>query len=300
MDFVLTPAIVLFIAIAVWLWRLGKEQITDLAVEILLAPGQEVTTSPIFKPSAIKVWYGRAIEWLRAIFPLVILVGFVLGIAVGIYLLIMRGQGWLTLILVLALLLLYFYFGFAERMMWREEMRYPYAPLPPMKVEYAGEATLPKKVYEGDSQNISVDLRPAFWILAIPEEAFSIQNMKSGKSIKLQLLQDSTFEQFLEVELLAAGLTVDGDKRQRCRLTLEKLSYRWNCYFPNSGHHAITLAFRLVCSSDVIELGVIQHTIKVVKLDNLTRRQVWLMASLAGVVSGGLAIAEALHRLSVW
>jgi hypothetical protein len=165
---------------------------------------------------------------------------------------------------------------------------------------FAGEVTLPKRVYECDSQNISVDLRQAFSTSATHAEALYIQDTKSGKSVVLQFLQNNSVKEFLEIELLAAGLTVDGEKRQRQSLALQTLSYRWNGYFPNSGNHTLALMLRVVCPSGAIELGAIEHTIKVAKLDHLTKRQIWILASLAGIVSGGLAIAEALDKLGVW
>jgi hypothetical protein len=89
------------------------------------------------------------------------------------------------------------------------------------------------------------------------KDTFNIQDTKDGHLINLKVPPGNNLDQFLEAELLAAGLTAAGERKQRSALTLGKLSYRWNCYFPNSGHHTIALVFRLVCSSDILELGVI-------------------------------------------
>jgi len=154
------------------------------------------------------------------------------------------------------------------------------------RVDYDGEVKLPKKVYTGDSQNISVNLIRVRIIQSAIKEAFSIQDKVSGKVVTLQIWQDTAHEKFLEVELQAAALTVDGERKQRHLLDMkngDKLSYFWNCYFPNSGKHATALIFRVICSEEVIELGAILNTIKVVQLDHLTQRQVWIIASIAAI-----------------
>jgi hypothetical protein len=251
------------------------------------------------------MWYRTAVDWLSTILPFVVLVGLVLGVVGGIYLF---SKGYIWAVLILALLLLpLLHLLFLRRLPARpakEEEIIAYAPLESVgKIEYikyAGEAVLPRKVYAGDSHSISINLNPAFWIPPTGTEPLRIQDTRSGKSIVVQILRDGSLEQFLEIELLAAGLTVDGGKKQRQPLTSQPLPYCWNCYFPNSGNHRLSLILRLVSSSGTIELGVIPHSIKVVKLDHLTQRQVWIMASLAGIVSGGLAIAEVLHQLGVW
>lgn len=315
MDFILILATILLVGVTVWLWRLSKAQTIDISLETSLAPRQEVTVSPIPKPSAISMWYRTAVDWLSTILPFVVLVGFVLGVVGGIYPLI-KGYIWTVLILALLLLPL-LYLLFLRRLLApapesakkaeeseKEEEMIAYGPIESggkiEYIKYVGEAVLPRKVYAGDSHSISINLNPAFWIPPTGTEPLRIQDTRSGKSIVVQILRDSSLEQFLEIELLAAGLTVDGEKKQRQPLTSQPLPYCWNCYFPNSGDHRLSLIIRLVSSSGTIELGVIPHNIKVVKLDHLTQRQVWLMASLAGIVSGGLAIAEILHQLGIW
>lgn len=296
MGFISIIATILLVGVAVWLWRLSKAQMIDLSLETLLVPRQEVTTSPIPKPSVISVLYRAVIDWLSTILPFVVLVGLVSGVVGSIYLLI-KGHIWAVLILLLVPLLL-------RRTMRLEckdrifDLREPCEPY--RRVEYVGEAALPMKVYVGDSHSISINLKPIFGILQTGAEPLRIQDTKSGKSVAVQILRDDSLQQFLEIELLAAGLEVGGEKKQRQTLISQTLSYRWNCYFPNSGNHTLSLILRLVSPSGTIELGAIQHSIKVVKLDHLTQRQVWLIASLAGIVSGGLAIAEVLHQLGAW
>lgn len=179
--------------------------------------------------------------------------------------------------------------------------------------QYYGEVKLPKKVYIGDSHNILIDLRQ----VGPPYEHILIKNLKqqreivlqsmvqdiarqSGQSEKLLLIRpdkettkyihfnirlNTSQMMYFEVELQAAALTVDGERKQRKLLAPPKdqLLYRWNCYFPNSGNHIIALNLRIIDTTKVIELGAIQHKIKVVQLDHLTQRQVWMFASIAAI-----------------
>lgn len=301
MGFISIIAIILLVSVAVWLWRLSKAQMTDLSLETLLVPRPEVTASPIPNPSVISVLYKAVIDWLSTILPFVVLVGLVAGVVGSIYLLLLKGYIWAVLILALLLLLPLvnqYKRGYKGSMNGAYRVSEPGEPY--RRVEYVGEATLPMKVYVGDSHSISINLKPIFGILQTGAEPLRIQDTESGKLVAVQILRDGSLQQFLEIELLAAGLEVGGEKKQRQTLTSETLSYRWNCYFPNSGNHTLSLILRLVSPSGTIELGAIQHSIKVVKLDHLTQRQVWLIASLAGIVSGGLAIAEVLHQLGAW
>src|SRR5207247_10480484 len=128
---------------------------------------------------------------------------------------------------------------------------------------------------------VSLNQKPE--MLSMIAEAFSIQGMERGKSITLQIYQHAAQEKFLEIELQAAAFSVDGGRTQQQLLNwmnAENLSYRWNCHFQNSGKHTIALIFRVNCSSEKYELGVMHHTIKVVQLDHLTHRQVQIITSI--------------------
>jgi len=290
MDFILVVATVLLVSAAVWLWRLGKAQVIDLSLETLPIPMKAFAGGAIPRLYAITVRYRTTLVWLLIV-TILAAIGSVISLEIF-----HLGLPLTILVFFLLLLLLFLLFsashGAPEIMPLPETWSGEYA--------YDGEATLPRKVYEGDSQTISINLKPTFWIPQTSGESLRIQDTKSGKSVAVQIPQNGSLQQFLEIELLAAGLTVAGEKKQQQRLAFQTLSYHWNCYFQNSGNHTVSLVLRLVSVSATIEIGAIQHSIKVVKLDHLTQRQVWLVASLAGIVSGGFAIAEVLHQLGVW
>jgi hypothetical protein len=151
--------------------------------------------------------------------------------------------------------------------------------------DYIGDVILPRKVYVGDSSNISINLRRIRSILSVVEEKFSSQDKSGGKFITLQIREDA----ILEIELQAAAL-VFGSEKKKQKLSVssrENLSYRWNCYFPNSGKQLINLIFNVLRSSDTFEtlpLGIIEHTIKVVQFAFLTQRQVKILAALIAIV----------------
>ena len=279
--------------------RLSKAQITDVSLKASLAPAQDVTTTPLLKPSAFSILYKKAIVIITKI-PIAVYVGLVLGAGYLLYSIAVKYTSItnidinrITLIIII-LLLTTIGFMLPQYKKKYPKCQYEIKPEYQYKIKYEGEATLPKKVYVGNSHSITLNLKPTFSTL-YSEESFRIQDSESGKFIVLQIQRDSNLETFLEIQLLAAGLVVDGDKMQRQGLTLSPLAYNWNCYFPNSGDHVLSLIIRVGSQSNAIELGTIQHSVKVAQLDHLTQRQV----QMAGIITGGLAIAISLQQLGV-
>jgi hypothetical protein len=170
---------------------------------------------------------------------------------------------------------------------------------------YSGNAILPKRVYEGDSQIIRLNLKPDFQLNLIGEN-LQFQETETGKILRFKTPELNNYKQFLEVELLAPGLTVSGDIKQCCSLTSTSLSYRWNCYFQNLGNHSILLSLKLINPNErpdeAIHLGDIEQRVKVIKAFNLTKKQLWFMSSIvgiSGVVSTGLTIFEGIKKILV-
>ncbi len=167
--------------------------------------------------------------------------------------------------------------------------------------KFSGVAKLPKKVYEGDSINISVELIQELAKLREDNlESFQTKKTQEGLSISLNISAENSNAEFLELELIAAGITVSGERNQRQSLSSSNLTYRWNCLFANSGFHSYTIRFKTISPSKTKEVGVIENKLKVVKLDHLTQRQVWILATFSGFISGGLAIVEILRNLGLW
>jgi hypothetical protein len=302
---------ILFFGIGLWLWQLPKYKKADFTINSSIAPLQYVEIrATLPKPNLIKrsfktvkEWLEKSKEWLEESKELLLVQIFAIGIVALCVYLFISGQIFLAILAILFLLVAIILYrrqierllvGILSGILGDRGHRYFLSPprdflLPDdifRGVEYKGEAILPRKVYVGDSQDISIELIPSVYWSLTHEDTFRLQDKESGKVITLQIRQDVTAEQFLEIELQAGGFTVDGDKKQKYLLNFlnsHKLLYRWNCYCPNSGSHWITLTFKVICSSDIVKLGEIKHCIKVVKLDHLTQRQVWMFATLAGV-----------------
>jgi hypothetical protein len=168
----------------------------------------------------------------------------------------------------------------------------------PRHITYHGDGRLPKRVYVGDSQTISFSFSSHAALQLAQIHQHSPGQVR--KHIILDLTIPSVEQTFLEMEILAAGVEVAGDAKQRQELTMESLSFTWNCHFKNSGNHDLAFILRLIGDSAATVLGRIEHNVKVVRIDHLTQRQVWLLGSLAGIATGILGVAEVLHKLGVW
>ena len=105
-----------------------------------------------------------------------------------------------------------------------------------------------------------------------------------------------------EAELLAAGITIDGAKKQRIQLSsLESDEFVWNCHFKTSGKFEIVIRFRAITDSGTaIDVGRLVRLVQVHQIDHLTQRQVQILTRCAAIVTGILATMEALRRLHVF
>ena len=101
---------------------------------------------------------------------------------------------------------------------------------------------------------------------------------------------------FFEVELLAAGLTVDGEKKQQQLLTDQSQVYHWNCHFSKSGNYTLSFIFRVLGPFGNKEVNSLHHNVKVVKIDHLTVVQMRLVVCIASAVAFLLSIVKALYQ----
>jgi len=105
-----------------------------------------------------------------------------------------------------------------------------------------GWTAIPKKVYVGDTHNLTVRLSPA--IRTESGELIQLRDPNSDSDLlKFFSLTVGTHigtvgtqsGKHLEMELLAAAVTIDGEKKQRQSLDSGNLQFSWNCFFENSG-----------------------------------------------------------------
>lgn len=172
---------------------------------------------------------------------------------------------------------------------------------------FHGPAVFPKRVYEGDSCTLTIDLHRTPHVLSGDEVSYlrrTEDSLHVSLLVNLYFVRKDLVKINLELELLAAGFEISGDRRQRQSVSSDVLRYQWNCYFPHSGSHSYALVAREIAEDEnrqrVSDIGRMEENLRVVKLDHLTQRQVWLLATCTAILTGGLAVAEALRKLGVW
>ncbi len=168
--------------------------------------------------------------------------------------------------------------------------------------EFTGDCMIPKRVYQGDSRNIIVNIRKRYketdWkIYSSIDDQIGFMKDDKGFTIFIPTFFDKDY--LLEFELISAGIIIQGEARQNQSLANDVLSFQWNCYFPNSGQHEFLIMLRLNSIANNLEIGSMANTIKVVKIFDLTQRQVWVIASIAAALSGIFSILEILHNLGL-
>jgi hypothetical protein len=177
----------------------------------------------------------------------------------------------------------------------------PISEAPPSQrvVKYYGLANIPLKVYQGDSYNIILNLHLGIRTPTSGVEKVNVN--RQGDKINLTVTASGTTKQYLEVEMMAAGFIVAGELKQKQPLFSNSLQYQWNCFFEKSGTHSFALVFRVVENPDFVShVGRVEQTIKVAQIDHLTQRQVLVLATSAGILSGVLTLAEILKNLGIW
>ncbi len=111
--------------------------------------------------------------------------------------------------------------------------------------------------------------------------------------------------QQLEVELQAAGVTVDGDKRVKlCRVSPLPDAI-WNCYFPNIGHNIINVIMREINSPSNATVTSSDDTRRVLFVHKTDVRVSGLFAGsgqalLTLVISGFAAITGFISSFTNW
>ncbi len=301
LDFVLLGLCIAFLISTVWLWYIGKSVDRRLIIAASVVPRPHVMGFPEYQPNQL-----RFLSWalqeslprlaaLSGVCILALAIAFALaGFANPILSLIIMVWILLTIFLVLAR------FVVLSQRHIESETDFNRAVTLDYMIHYGGAGHFPEKVYQGDSKNIAIKLESTLLLPEGEEQPLQVRDVRGGKSIILHINRKDGIEQYLEIELIAAGFVVDGEKKQKQRLISNSLQYQWNCYFPHSGNHAVMVIFRLIAPPDELLVGSFEHTIMVAKLDHMTQQQLWILTTIAGVVTGMLAIAEALRRLGFW
>lgn len=167
---------------------------------------------------------------------------------------------------------------------------------PARRYRYSGmvRGKMPSKMYEGDSNMIMLQIIPTTiaTIGVVPKSYVEVAPLSFSTSKPVPQL---------EVELLAAGFNIEGNKKQNKPLYRDRpTDYHWNINPLASGNFEIGFVFRAeVASGQMEEVAWFTHRITVMKYDDLTKSQVQFMAAASGVIAFILGIAEFLNKIGV-
>jgi hypothetical protein len=117
---------------------------------------------------------------------------------------------------------------------------------------------LPKRVRENESHTVSLELK------------FSEDFLERGSQVNEQRSRNNlscTSSDYLEAEIRAVGLNVDGEKRRRICENSPLSVTNWSCAFTKSGVHRMNLTINTVTPDNPSRLIFMQH--HTVKVDNL-------------------------------
>ena len=158
-----------------------------------------------------------------------------------------------------------------------------------------GSLDLPKRVYVNNSR---------FVTMSLCEDGLLRDQHKDGviPDFYLRLGEDVEAGTELEATLRGSGIETD-ERTQRQPLKRKQLVYQWNCHFPHSGRHEVSFDLRFLDAGGAMNTEKplqIARTIKVVKVDHLTQRQVWVVSVVCALVGGAFGVYETLRRLNVW
>ncbi|MDQ3131002.1 MAG: hypothetical protein M3Q99_09605 [Acidobacteriota bacterium] len=165
-------------------------------------------------------------------------------------------------------------------------------------IVYSGYVELPSKIYVNESANIIVNL----FCEVLPtksnrEHMETVQN-KELKLIDIYLQRKQSGLESLKVELQAASLKIAVETNQQIDLINNHIKFQWSITSENPTLHKINLIFLKVSNSLIKHLGEIEHSVKVVNLLGLTRRQVFVAAGISGLLGVISAMEKILEFLS--
>jgi hypothetical protein len=161
-----------------------------------------------------------------------------------------------------------------------------------------GFGAIPTQVYVNDSRNFEITLFNSGRHHSLNRTKVLVDEGDAPRFV-LKIPEYGS-RAFLEFELLASGFEVSGEVKQRCNIENNLLNYQWSCYFPNSGSQAYEIVVWMVKDDDKVFLKRIDRAVNVVRVDHLTQRQVWIWATMAGVISGIFSFIALLRQLGIW
>jgi hypothetical protein len=175
-----------------------------------------------------------------------------------------------------------------------DEVKHSASVLPEL-FRYVGIAKLPKRIYVGNAQNITLDLKRDYDVdptRGLDLQTEDAETLKTGKEelqpVKVDLQVSGSY---LEAELVGSGFETDNAKRiQRHRLPADIIAFAWGCTFSESGIRTPAIALRAVEQHNgeerVESLGRIEQRTVVVQFDGMTKRLLDNITWAAGLLGG--------------
>lgn len=182
------------------------------------------------------------------------------------------------------------------------ELRGPLPGTPFEKeVVFTGKIKLPSKVYEDDTYIVKINMTPNLQMERRRRTFFRFNYEPKSGAISLKVNAEGMRQSMkLEISLVGVGCEVKALQPEVQELRSECLTYSWGCSFPSSGHKMLIVKLQAYLKSGE-KLSdssfQIDHRVKVVRVDHLTKRQVWLLAWLTGGASFIMATVTSLDKI---
>lgn len=158
---------------------------------------------------------------------------------------------------------------------------------------YSGYVELPEKFYVNEAEKIEIYLEGNIQILETNRERLLVSQIEELKKVDIQIIKGGDKTEFLKIELQAASLKIGGEASQQINLVNNILKYHWSISSDKPTLHKLSLIFSKISNSNIKYLGELDHTIKVVNLLGLSRRQVFFGSAILGT----LALIPAIIKL---
>ena len=161
----------------------------------------------------------------------------------------------------------------------------------PRVLKFEGSVCIPRRVYEGDSHVFSLEFVPHVSYHFDKNPTVELDNDKDKLSLTISWHKECS----LKVSLVSPAMVVKNIEKEQQSLGIKSLSFGWHCYFPNSGDHIVVIAVDLYGKpgeESFHKKHRVERRIKVVRIDHLTKRQVWVLASIGSLAALALTAAK--------
>lgn len=164
-------------------------------------------------------------------------------------------------------------------------------------IVYSGYVELPSKIYVDESANIIINLFGEVLPTKLNREYMESFQSEELKLIDIHIQRKQDVAEFLRVELQTASLKIGGEASQIVDLVNNNIKFQWSISSEKPTFHQTVLIFLKLSGALIKNLGEIEHSVKVVNLFGLTRRQVFISAGITGLLGLIPAIGKMLEIL---